>query len=114
MDLIQHFEDNLNSNFTNGQNVPTSSKLPRLPKPLLTRNITTENSKIHKNSTQSLTIQSPGPTSSYERSIESIAAKLFSINHSPKDYPELTLTEATPDRIANSLKLRIIEIILFK
>jgi hypothetical protein len=31
-----------------------------------------------------------------------------------KEYPELTLTKATPDRIATSLKLRIIEIILFK
>jgi len=50
---------------------------------------------------------------SYERSIESIAAKLFSINQS-REYPELTLTKATPDRIATSLKLRIIEIILFK
>merc|ERR1712083_168191 len=67
MDLLQHFEDNLNQNFMNSQPWQTSSRLANQPRKLLTKSITMVNSQTQLSMIQKPTIQLPGQTLRSER-----------------------------------------------
>merc|ERR1719231_2190808 len=60
MNMIEHFEDNLNENISNGQAVDNFIIVAKNPRLLSTPSITMESSRTQLSSTQLMIIQPPG------------------------------------------------------